>query len=44
MLLINAYTAAVYAITLFQIFSEHELLFTFAICCHPSICHLSVCL
>ena len=23
------------------VFSEHELPFTFAICCHPSVCYLS---
>ena len=26
-----------------HIISEHELTFTFAICCHPSACRLSVC-
>jgi len=25
------------------IFSERELVFTFAICCRPSVCRLSVC-
>ena len=28
----------------FLIFSERELTFTFAICCRPSVCRLSVCL
>jgi len=27
-----------------SIFSERELMFTFAICYHPSVCRLSVCL
>jgi len=27
----------------FIIFSERELMFTFAICCRPSVCRLSVC-
>jgi len=31
-------------IVLGLVFSERELTFTFAVCYHPSVCHLSVCL